>query len=552
MSQIPNVQIPGGASGSVNLEFPLGEIVFVVGPNGSGKSALVDYIQKAVRQAGHPTIVMMAHRQSSLQADAPNIAPAQILEFSRSINSYSLQENSRSYEQSQEQRAIHALSKFLQQRTNWHHNLDEESKKLDFVRPKFDQDFPDPLEALNRVLKYGGLKIQITLSDSSEFQAHYINSKEASTKIGISRLSDGERATVLIAAQIIGADSNSLIVIDEPERHLHRAISHPLIEGLVQLRPDCGYLISTHDLSLLSSAAGSMIIVPRRCIWSGKVPSAFELKTLNDASMLPPEIGEAILGARKTLLFVEGSLTSLDRRLYQILFPTISVHPKGNCTAVIRAVNGVREFPDSDIEVFGIIDADDRDVSELPKLEASGVFAIPYVSVEALLLCQELRSAVATGLSAKLGLSAGDIEVSAIKAVWEKLADEDVVSKLVARKVAARVRDKIVQLVPTPKEISVSKSGTVALDIEPFFKMESTKLDGIIKAGDFDALASKWQLREADVFDVFAHKYGFKNSKGYFDSALKVLQNSSALNAAVTARLGKIAPILQKSLGGGG
>ena len=41
---------------------------------------------------------------------------------------------------------------------------------------------------------------------------------------GAAELSDGERNALLISAEILTAKDGTLLIIDEPERHLHRSI----------------------------------------------------------------------------------------------------------------------------------------------------------------------------------------------------------------------------------------------------------------------------------------------------------------------------------------
>ena len=57
----------------------------------------------------------------------------------------------------------------------------------------------------------------------------------------------GERNAFLIVAEVFTAESGALIIIDEPERHLHRSITSPLLSALFQKRSDCAVLVSTHE-----------------------------------------------------------------------------------------------------------------------------------------------------------------------------------------------------------------------------------------------------------------------------------------------------------------
>jgi hypothetical protein len=63
---------------------------------------------------------------------------------------------------------------------------------------------------------------------------------------------------------------------------------------------------------------------------------------LEHGADLPHELRSDVLGARRRILFVEGTETSLDRPLYAILFPDVSVVPKGTAADVIAATKAPR------------------------------------------------------------------------------------------------------------------------------------------------------------------------------------------------------------------
>ena len=79
------------------------------------------------------------------------------------------------------------------------------------------------------------------------------------------------------------------------------------------------------------------------------------------------------------------SSNSLDLSLYDVIFPGLSVVPKGNCVDVQKAVSGMRGSKDyHHVETFGLIDRDDRNEDVVTELSEKGVFALDVYSVEAL------------------------------------------------------------------------------------------------------------------------------------------------------------------------
>ena len=84
------------------------------------------------------------------------------------------------------------------------------------------------------------------------------------------------------------------------------------------------------------------VLMVRSCEWNGDTAKAWDVAVLEPNTELPEELKLAILGARRRILFVEGTPRSLDLPLYNALFPGLSVEPTGNCVDVQKAVSGLR------------------------------------------------------------------------------------------------------------------------------------------------------------------------------------------------------------------
>jgi hypothetical protein len=103
--------------------------------------------------------------------------------------------------------------------------------------------------------------------------------------------------------------------------------------------------------------------------------------------------GGDILGARRKLLFVEGEEHSLDKPIYSLLFPSASVLAKQTCRDVEHAVAGIRDAAELHwLKAFGIVDNDNRDAAEMVKLKDRGVYSVPAVSIESILLSSILAT----------------------------------------------------------------------------------------------------------------------------------------------------------------
>ena len=63
------------------------------------------------------------------------------------------------------------------------------------------------------------------------------NGKEM--RYSANQMSDGERSVLYLASQVLCVPKNKILIIDEPEIHLHRSIMNRLWKALEKHRQDC-------------------------------------------------------------------------------------------------------------------------------------------------------------------------------------------------------------------------------------------------------------------------------------------------------------------------
>ena len=73
-------------------------------------------------------------------------------------------------------------------------------------------------------------------------------------------MSDGEREIFYFLGEVLSAPANSIIIIDEPENHLHDLILDDLWDKLEQLRTDCTFIYITHKIEFAVSRNNSKIL----------------------------------------------------------------------------------------------------------------------------------------------------------------------------------------------------------------------------------------------------------------------------------------------------
>ena len=203
---------------------------------------------------------------------------------------------------------------------------------------------------------------------------------------------------------MLTVDPGTVLLIDEPERHLHRSIIVPFLVALFAQREDCTFIVSTHELALPAANPTASVLMVRSCEWEGNRAKAWDIDLLQANDQLPEELRLAILGSRRKVLFFEGTGTSLDLPIYNALFPDISVEASGTSTDVQRAVEGMRGSQDlHHVEAYGLIDSDGRSPEAVDALFERGVFALDVYSVESLYYCFDSLDAASRWQAQSLG-----------------------------------------------------------------------------------------------------------------------------------------------------
>ena len=137
---------------------------------------------------------------------------------------------------------------------------------------------------------------------------------------------------------MLTVSAGTLLLIDEPERHLHRSIVSPLLSLLLKERPDCAFVVSTHEPLLPVDNPGSKVLLTRACVYDGDQVTSYDIDLLENTTGIDDDLKKTILGERRKIVFVEGVEHSLDKPLYSLLFPKASIVAKASCREVENAV----------------------------------------------------------------------------------------------------------------------------------------------------------------------------------------------------------------------
>lgn len=312
------------------------------------------------------------------------------------------------------------------------------------------------------------------------------------------QMSDGERAVLYLAAQVLCVPLNKMLIIDEPELHLHRSIMNSLWVSLEKYRPDCFFIYITHDTQF-AAAHGTA-----DRIWIKEYDGTrWKFEKIQD-NELPEEMLFDILGSRKNVLFVEGEKNSYDTQLYTVLYPDYYVIACGSCTQVIARTKAFRNNPTlHHCQVYGLIDRDYRSAYEINKYKEEAIYTLDVAEVENLFLVEELIRLLAT----HLGRNPDEIFESVKDYVInDRFANQ--IDKQICQSVVAHLKYQLSSIELSKKsdeDVKTSLNAALhAIDYEKTKSEQETEFRKSLDRADY-----------AGILRVFNEK-GLSNSIGHF------------------------------------
>lgn len=374
-----NVNIPRKDNSNLELTLETGKTTIIIGANGSGKTRLAVFLEE---QLGEKVHRIAAHRALSLNPNVdkiPEEKARQYLIYGNSWDGISIS-NRKNYRWNGKAPTslLNDFDRLLQYLFAQQNNLAVENnqkfnrgEKITNSKTKLDilQEVWERLLPLKRLhITADDIKVSSTGIKSADYSAE--------------EMSDGERAVFYILGQVLSANEGSILIFDEPELHIHKSIISNLWDEIEKLRPDCSFLMITHDIEFAATRVAKKYVIRN---YYPDPNSAWDISEIPD-SELDEQTITLILGSRKPILFVEGEKTSLDMETYRLCYPEWTVIPKGACKDVIQAVSSLRklneDMPILNIRCVGIVDRDTRDSSQIQDLEEQGIKVLPCSEIE--------------------------------------------------------------------------------------------------------------------------------------------------------------------------
>lgn len=136
-------------------------------------------------------------------------------------------------------------------------------------------------------------------------------------------LSSGEKEVFFLLSFFLRHNvSNAVIMIDEPELHLHPELARLLIRTMQVIRPGNQIWLATHNTEIIDEAGRDRIFYISRDDKTRKsivVPGTDEEEAVRQLKNLFGYSG--YIGISKTIVFLEGIDSSSDRKMFSSLFP---------------------------------------------------------------------------------------------------------------------------------------------------------------------------------------------------------------------------------------
>jgi hypothetical protein len=349
-------------------------------------------------------------------------------------------------------------------------------------------------------------------------------------------MSDGERIAFYLMAQCLCVPSDSIVIIDEPEIHLHKSLMSKLWSRIEEAQPGCLFIYITHDIDFAASRVGAKKLWLKS--YDGKHWNWGEVP---ETEGLPEPILLEILGSRKKILFVESEIGKLDYKIYEAVYPEFLIMPCGGCEKVIEATKAMRGNSDlyHDVEAFGIIDMDYRPPNQIDSLRNSNIFALNVAEIENIFCVPELLEVVASYLNFD---NSSDICQQIADFVIDKLEKD--LQNQVAKRSASEIQFKLNKFnaKESKEKTSLGKvfnNLVASIDVDEIYEKNLKLYKDIISSKDYKEALLVY--KQENLHTMISPFFDLK-SNGYLKLILRLL--SSDRKNDIVAALKKYTPTL--------
>lgn len=349
-------------------------------------------------------------------------------------------------------------------------------------------------------------------------------------KYNAAEMSDGERVIFYLVGEVVCAPKNSIVIIDEPEIHIHRSLVKNLFDLIEIERPDCTFVYLTHDIDFAFTRQSAVKI------WAKSFDGndVWDYEFLDEHSPIPEQLYLEVLGSRKPIIFLEGDSSSIDYELYEQVYSKHTIKPLGSCEKVIQTVKAFNEQNGfHHLESFGIIDRDRRPRTDIPKLNAAKIWVLDTAEAENLLLLEGVVKIVA----AHMGKDPEDVwkQVKSNLIVFFKTEIESQIllhfKETIRRKLLGLTDFASKEITAAVKEIDLAYA---SFDKQKIYDEIKLEFETVVAKSDYEAVLRLFNLKNALIpQSKVCELTGIRNKEEYRKMIVTILKRNDAHGIAI-------------------
>jgi hypothetical protein len=355
-------------------------------------------------------------------------------------------------------------------------------------------------------------------------------SDQEATKYNASEMSDGERVIFYLAGEVVCTPQNSIIIIDEPEMHIHSSLIKPFFDLIEAERPDCSFIYLTHNIDFAFTRQNT------KKIWAKGYEgnNVWDYEILDETMPIPEQLYLDVLGSRKPILFLEGDSSSSDYALYEQVYSDFTIKPLGSCEKVMHCVKSFNEQNTfHHIDSLGLIDRDRMSDSEIVKLNANKIWVLDVAEVENLFLLENIVKSVAS----YMGKSPDDV----LKQVKQNLFGffQTQIESQVLLSFKDAIRKKHLELVNFNSKniqdvINEIDAGYASLNKQQMFDAIKVEYESVLQESNYEALLRLFNLKNALIpKSGICELTGIKNKESYKNIVLTLLKKNDQVSQII-------------------
>jgi hypothetical protein len=357
-------------------------------------------------------------------------------------------------------------------------------------------------------------------------------------KYNASEMSDGERVIFYLVGEVVCAPLNSIVIIDEPEMHIHKSLIKKLFDLIEIERLDCSFVYLTHDIDFAFTRQNAVKVWAK----SYEGSKVWDYEILDEQLPIPEQLYLSVLGSRKSIIFLEGESSSIDYELYEQVYSNYSVQPLGSCDKVIQTVKAFNEQNGfHHLESFGIIDRDRRPDSDIPKMNAKNIWVLDVAEAENLLLVEGIVKTVSDYLGKNPDEVFAQVKENLIRFFISQLSSQILLAykEILRRNLLGLTNFLSKEIDAVILEID---SLFAAVDKQKLYDETKYKFEDIAARSDYDAVLRVFNLKDALIpQSKICDLTGIRNKEEYLKLVITLLKrNETAGHAIRTAIESKV------------